>query len=128
MEYAKSIRISDPVSYTGSKILFVGEVIDFNERDNRLQVILQEPPFPQLEVLLSADGQVFERGDIVEIIGVIEGAYLVSARDIFLKQPLESVVAIVRSVPAIPILTYVFYKTWKFDRKDFLFLRRDSDA
>ena len=65
-----------------------------------------------------------QKDNIIEILGILDGKYHVSAEKLIVIEKWKSDLVIYRSLPAIPFALYLFFRTWQFDFKTFKFKRR----
>ena len=69
-----------------------------------------------------------QKGDIVEILGVLDGKNHVTAEKTLVIERWKYDLIIIRSLPAIPFALYLFFRKWRFNKKTFRFERRTKDA
>jgi hypothetical protein len=69
-----------------------------------------------------------KKGDVLDIIGILDGQNHVTAQNIWKNEQWKDDLIYVRSLPAIPFALYLFFKTWKFNPKKIRFYRRNKDT
>lgn len=114
--------------YNNTKISFVGDIIEINETSQTLLVELQEPPFPKIEIKTNNIEDDLQKRDVILVIGIIDGKNHVTAERIWAHQQWKDDFIYIRSIPAVPFVLYLFFRTWKFNRKTCRFERRTRDA
>ena len=103
--------------YKNTEISFLGKVV--NVSDEKIEITLMESPFAPLVV--ETKNTSVEKGDVVEIVGILDGGEHVTAKKIIATKEWKYNLVFVRSLPAIPFALYFFLRNWKFNFKKFMF-------
>ncbi len=114
-------------TFFNTKIFLSGSVVDIN--DSKYEISIQAPEGSWLiKVKIPNSEELPEKGDIIEIYGILDGEDHVTAEKIMVIKQWEYNLIIIRSLPAIPFTLYLFFKTWRFNRRKYWFERRNKDA
>jgi len=114
--------------YNNTRISFVAEVREINETSQRIIARIEEPPYTFIQIKTTAIEDSFKVGDIIEVFGVFDGRNHVTAERIWIHEQWKDNLIYLRSIPAIPFVFYLFFRTWRFNKKTFRFERRTEDA
>lgn len=114
-------------NFNNTKIFFGGKIIEVNETNHEISILAPVRPW-LIKVKLPNSEELPQKGDIVEIYGVLDGKGHVTAEKILVTKQWEYDLIIIRSLPAIPFALFLFFRTWRFNRKKFRFERRTKDA
>jgi len=110
--------------FEGKEVHFGGKVVEVNGTDVKIK--LMEPPYDYLNVTIKNAS--VEKGDIVEILGILDGERHVTAEKVLISKGWKYSLIFIRSLPAIPFALYLFFKNWKFNSKKFMFEERKKNA
>lgn len=110
--------------YIGKKVHFGGVVKEVN--DTILKIKLLEPPYDFIDV--EVENVTAEKGDVVEILGVLKEKNRVIAEKVIVSKSWKNTLIFIRSLPAIPFALYFFFKQWKFNLKNLKFEEREENA
>lgn len=102
--------------YNNTQVTFVGKVINLDEE---IEINLMEPPYASLTI--QAKNVSVERGDVIEITGILDGEKHVTAIKVIISKGWKYNLIFIRSIPAIPFALYFFLRRWKFNVKKFKF-------
>lgn len=114
-------------TYNNTKISFSGVIEEVNTTNHQITISIPRAPY-LMEIKIDTIEDTMQKGDIVEILGVLDGKYHVTAEKILVIQQWKYDLIIIRSLPAIPFALYLFFRTWQFNKKTFRFERRTKDA
>lgn len=114
-------------TYNNTKISFSGVVEKVNGTNQQITISIPRTPY-LIEIKTDTIEDNMQKGNIVEILGVLDGKYHVNAEKILVIERWKSDLVIIRSLPAIPFALYLFFRTWQFNKKTLRFERRDRDA
>jgi len=114
-------------NYNNTKISFSGVIEEVNETNQQVTISIPRTPYV-MEIKTDNIADTMQKGNIVEILGVLDGKYHVNAEKILVIEQWKSDLVIIRSLPAIPFALYLFFRTWQFNKKTFRFERRNKDA
>jgi len=110
--------------FEGKEVHFGGKVVEVNGGEAKIK--LMEPPYNYLNVTIKNAS--VEKGDIVEILGILDGERHVTAEKVLISKSWKYGLIFIRSLPAIPFALYLFFKNWRFNPKKFMFEERRKDA
>jgi hypothetical protein len=128
-KYRQVFGSSSNVSATD--ITFKALILSVNQSNHTLRVSIQEEPYnyPRVEIFTgNLPNQTFHKGDLIDVIGIVQGKNQVTATQIWVDEPWKDDLIYLRSLPAIPFVIFLFVRTWKFDRSTWCFERRNKDA
>lgn len=114
-------------SYNNTRISFSGVIEEVNETNQHIAISIRQAPFV-IEIKKDIIKEAMQKGNLVEILGILDGKYHVNAEKILVIERWKSDLVIIRSLPAIPFALYLFFRTWRFNKKTLRFERRDRDA
>jgi len=114
-------------TYNNTKISFSGIIEEVNETNQQITISIPRTPY-LIEIKTDTIEDNMQKGNIVEILGVLDGKYHVNAEKILVIERWKSDLVIIRSLPAIPFALYLFFRIWRFNKKTLRFERRDKDA
>jgi len=114
-------------TYNNTKISFSGVIEEFNKTNQQITISIPRTPYV-MEIKTDTIENNMQKGNIVEILGVLDDKYHVSAEKILVTERWKSDLIIIRSLPAIPFALYLFFRTWHFNKKIYRFERRNRDA
>jgi len=114
-------------TYNNTKISFSGVIEEVNTTNQQITISIPRAPY-LMEIKTDTIEDTMQKGDIVEILGVLDGKYHVTAEKILVIQQWKYDLIIIRSLPAIPFALYLFFRKWQFNKKTFRFERRNKDA
>jgi hypothetical protein len=121
----------DPYTYNNTKISFEAEVLSVDQINHTIRVFIQEKPYtyPPVEINLGNLAiQNLQKGDLVDIIAILHGKNHMTATNLWINEPWKDYLIYLRSLPAIPIVLYLFFRTWKFNSQTWRFERRKKNA
>jgi len=110
--------------FGGKEVHFGGKVVEINGTKVKIELI--EPPYGYVNVTIKNAS--VEKGDIVEILGILDGKEHVTAEKVIVSKNWKYALIFLRSLPAIPFALYLFFRDWKFNFKKFMFEEREKNA
>jgi hypothetical protein len=110
--------------FEGKEVHFGGKVVGINGTEAKIK--LMEPPYDYLNVTIKNAS--VEKGDVLEVLGILDGERHVTAKKILVSKGWKYSLIFIRSLPAIPLALYLFFKNWKFNPKKFMFEGREKNA
>ena len=114
-------------TYNNTKISFSGVIEEVNTTNQQITISIPRTPYV-IEIKTDTIKDTMQKGNFVEILGILDGKYHVSAEKILVIERWKSDLIIIRSLPAMPFALYLFFRTWRFNKKTFRFERRNKDA
>lgn len=114
-----------------SEITFKAQIIAVNQSNHTLHVSIQEEPYhyPHVEIFTgNLTIRNLKNGDLIDVIGTLQGKNQITATKIWIDEPWKEDLIYLRSLPAIPFVLYLFFRSWKFDFTTWRFQRRKKDA
>ena len=114
-------------TYNNTTISFGGVIEEINTTNQQITISIPRTPY-LVEIKTDTIEDNMQKGDIVEILGVLDGKYHVTAEKILVIQQWKYDLIIIRSLPAIPFALYLFFRKWRFNKKTFRYERRTKDA
>ena len=113
------------------KIIIAGEIVEINQTSQILTIYLMDPPYSLKKIKtdnIEFKGYIPGKGDIVEILGIEDEDNNVIAEKMLISQRWKHDLIFIRSLPAIPFVLFLFFRSWRFNRKTFRFEMRKKDA
>ena len=112
--------------FNNTEIRLGGKIKDINLSKQIIIIKIGEPPYKNIEIDIENIDFEGEIGDIVEVLGVLDSPKHVTAKKILVTPDWKNTLIYVRSLPAIPFVLYLFFRAWKFNKKEFRFERREK--
>lgn len=113
--------------FNNTRITIKGEIEKINTSKQQITVIT--PPTPYKIIVETEEiTENMQKGNLVEILGILNGKNHVTAEKFLIVERWKSDLIIIRSLPAIPFALYLFFRTWRFNKKTYRFERRKKDA
>ena len=113
--------------FNNTNIFFGGKIEEVNITCHEISILTPVRPW-YMRVKLPNDIELPEKGDYLEVYGLLDGKSHVTAEKILVIKPWESYLIVIRSIPAIPFALFLFFRTWRFNMKKFRFELRKKDA
>lgn len=113
--------------YNNTQISFHAQILTLNNTTQTICIIVQEEPYtyPRLTVSVkNFPNTTLRKRDLIDVIGIIDGHYHVTATYLGVKVPWKDTLIYLRSLPAIPFVLYLFLRNWTFNTTRFYFERR----
>ena len=114
-------------TYNNTKISFSGVIEEVNTTNQQITISIPQTTYV-MKIKTDTIENTMQKGNLVEILGVLDDKYHVSAEKILVTERWKSDLIIIRSLPAIPFAIYLFFRTWHFNKKTYRFERRNKDA
>jgi RsiW-degrading membrane proteinase PrsW (M82 family) len=70
----------------------------------------------------------FHKDDSIFVVGILKGEKTVFVEKILVRGPWDDSIIFISSIPAIPFVLYLFFRTWRFNSKTLTFEWRRKDA
>jgi len=115
-------------TFNNTEITFPARIRDIDTANQTLTANIGDPPYTLIEINISTIKNTLHRGDSIFVIGILTGNRTVSAERIFVRDPGLDYFIFISSIPAIPYVLFLFFRTWCFDRKSFTFIQRKKNA
>ena len=96
--------------------------------NNSLNIKITEPPYMVMKINYDYLEDTPNKGDLIEIYGVIKNKNHITAEKILLTPQWKHNLIYLRSIPAIPFALYIFFKKWKFNKNTLQFEKRKKNA
>jgi hypothetical protein len=121
----------DPTLYINSHVSFKAEMLSINPENQTIRIFIQEKPYtyPQVTINIhNTSAPNLQKGDLVDIIAIVQGKTTMTATHLWINEPWKDNLIYLRSLPAIPFLLYLFFRTWTFNKQTWRFERRKKNA
>ena len=110
--------VLDPSKYIGKKVvIWSHRVVDIGDNTFTIEVTDQR--------FTVTNASKVDVGDRVEVLGTLEPGYRITAEKIIVSKEWKYYFIFVRSIVAIPLVLFLFFRNWKFDFKRFEFRGRE---
>lgn len=114
--------------FNNTEITLKAKVREIDITNQTIMANIGDPPYSLIEIQSDIIEPGLQHGDIIFVIGILTGNKTVTADRIFVQDPWNDYYIFLISIPAIPFILYLFFRTWRFDRKNFTFERRKKNA
>jgi hypothetical protein len=117
--------------YNNTEISFLASIYWVNKTNHTLRVEIEEQPYRYPYITINTgniDIQNLKKGDLIDVIGVLNGKNRMTATKLWLDEPWKTDLIYLRSLPAVPFVLYLFFRTWKFNTTSWRFERRKKNA
>jgi hypothetical protein len=114
-----------------NRTLVTGEIIEINYTKKTIIVRSSDPPYSLKKIKIQNIEFIDykpKKGDITEILGVENEEKNITAEKMLVFERWKHDLIYIRSIPAIPIALYLFFRTWNFNKKTSRFERGKQDA
>ncbi len=118
-------------TYNNTELSFKAEVLSIDNTNHTLRVFIQEKPYTYPQVILDMgdlDIQSLQKGDLLDVIATTHRTHPLTVTKLWVDEPWQDMLIILRSLPAIPFVLYLFFRTWRFDTSTWRFERRKKHA
>ena len=113
-------------NFNNTEIRLGGKIKEINHSKQIIIINIGEPPYIDIEIDTEKINFEGEIGDFVEVLGVLDSPKHVTAKKILVTPDWKNTLIYIRSLPAIPFALYLFFRAWKFNKKQFRFERREK--
>jgi|GEM_PF-1087495 hypothetical protein len=120
-----------PEHYNNTEISFIAEILSIDATNHTLRAFIQEKPYtyPQIQInTQNLDIQNLQKGDLIDVITMYTGNSTFTATTFWRNEPWKDTLIYLRSLPAIPFVLYLFFRTWRFNKTTWRFERRNNRA
>jgi hypothetical protein len=114
--------------FNNTEITFEASIREINTTDQTIQAVIGDPPYFVVEIQTKTLESQFKKEDVIFVVGILTGNRSATAEKIFVREQWNGYVIALSSIPAIPFVLYLFFRTWRFNRKTVTFERRDDHA
>ncbi|MCJ7570279.1 MAG: hypothetical protein MUO82_00150 [Candidatus Thermoplasmatota archaeon] len=114
--------------FNNTKVTLIGEVKDVDRTNNTLLIQIGQSPPKGIILLISTTENLntTQPGDNVEVYGVLTSKNSITAEKLLISERWAYSLIFIRSLPAIPFVMYLFFRTWRFNRNTYRFERREK--
>ena len=112
--------------FTTTKVVLDAVVHDVDTTNNTL--LIEISPYPQgvIQVNTTKPLTNAQPGDSVEIYGTFTGKNQMTAETLIITEQWKNNLIYLRSLPAIPFVLFLFFRTYRFNRDTYRFERRQK--
>jgi len=114
--------------FTTTKVHFDGVITNVDITNNTLRVQVTWSPEDIILVSTTESLNTTQQGDVVEVYGTLTSRNHMTAEKLLISEHWKYNLIFVRSLPAIPFVLYLFFRTWRFNPGTFRFERRKKHA
>lgn len=111
-----------------TKVMFTGVVTNVDKTNNTLFIHVSQSPNSIIKVSTTENLSTTQPGDSVEVYGLLTTRTHMTADNLLISSRWVSNLIYLRSLPAIPFALYLFFRSYRFNRKTFWFERRQKHA
>ena len=114
--------------FNTTKVCLGGEVKNVDIINNTLLVQISQSQESIIMMSITETLNSTQQGDIVEVYGVLTSRNSITAEKLLIYQRWKYDLIYIRSLPAIPFVLYLFFRTYSFNLDTFRFERRKNHA
>ena len=114
--------------FNNTEITFRAKIKEINLTNHIIKVIISDPPYTRVEIKTRSVEPQLQKDDVIFVVGILKGEKKVDAEKILIKDAWADSIIFISSIPAIPFVIYLFFRSWRFNRKTFMFEWRRKDA
>jgi len=121
----------NPDALNNSVISFPSVILSVDRMNQTILAAIKADSmtFPPVEISTGTINiQTFQKGDRIDVIGVVHEKRHIIASSLRVIEPWELALVYVRSLLAIPFVLYLFFTTWTLNTTIWCFDRRKKDA
>jgi hypothetical protein len=111
-----------------TKITIGGVVKTVDTTNNTLLIELTQPPKHLIWLSTTDNISTTQQGDIVEVYGILTSRNSLTAEKLLIFEQWKDNLIYLRSLPAIPFVLYLFFRTYRFNLDTRRFERRQKHA
>ena len=124
-----SYRIKHFQQFQNKSITLSGIIKEKNLSNNTVILQINEAPYQKIWILAPLhDIKNIKSGDHIELSGKLVTKQRILADEFIITSAWMHYLIYVRSIPAVPLILFFFFKNWRFNRKSWFFERRKFDA
>ena len=114
--------------FNTTKVTLIGEVKDVDRTNNTLLIQIGQSPPKGIILLISTTENLntTQQGDNIEVYGVLTSKNSITAEKLLISERWAYSLIFIRSLIGIPFVLYLFFRTWRFNRKTYRFERREK--
>ena len=116
------------IKSNNTQVTFRAKIIEIYPSNYTILASSVEYPYLLIEIKSNAITDQLQKNDIIFVVGILKGEHLVFAEKIFEKGPWDDYTIFVDSIPAIPFVLFLFFRSWRFNTEKFSFERREKNA
>jgi hypothetical protein len=114
--------------FTTTKVYLDGVVKNVDTINNTLLIQVTESPETILLVSTTESLNTTQQGDMVEVYGTFTSKTHIDAEKLLISERWKYDLIYLRSLPAIPFVLYLFFRTWRFNPDTRRFERKENHA
>ena len=114
--------------FQDAEICFRAIIYEINRSNQTILASLIDYPHSSVMILAQSVDPHLKEGDTIFVIGILTGKRTASANKILVKGLQDDDIIFISSIPAIPFVLYLFFRTWRFNIKTLSFERRQRHA
>ena len=113
--------------FNGTKVAMGGAVTSVDRTNHTL--LVQVDPVPEFILLRTTESlNTTQPGDIVEVYGPLTSRTQMTAEHLLIYAQWANTLIFIRSLPAIPFVLFLFFRTYRFNQETHRFERRKQYA
>jgi hypothetical protein len=120
-----------PETYNDTEISFLAQILSIDNTNQTLRALIQERPYTYPQIIINTKNlqiPILQKGDLIDVITIYHGKNTFTATKLWLNEPWKENLIYLRSLPAIPFVLYLFFRTWRFNPATWRFERRKKHA
>ena len=114
--------------FNNTEITFDASIREINTNNQTILAVIGDPPYFVVKIQTKTLESHLQEEDVIFVVGFITGNRTMTAEKIFVREAWNDYVIFLSSIPAIPYVLYLFFRTWRFNKKAFSFERRQKNA
>jgi hypothetical protein len=120
-----------PEYYNNTEISFKAEILSIDTINHTLRAFIQERPYTYPQIIINTKNlqtPTLQKGNLIDVITIYHGKNTFTATKLWLNEPWKENLIYLRSLPAVPFVLYLFFRTWRFNSVNWRFERRKKNA
>jgi hypothetical protein len=112
--------------FIGTSVMFTEKITNVDRVNNTFFIQLGSSPESVIRITTTENLSRVQKGDTVEVYGMLTSRNTMTAETLLISEQWNNNLIYIRSLPAIPFALYLFFRTWRLNRKTLHFERRQK--
>lgn len=114
--------------FNNTKVTLDGVVQHVDRTNQSLLIELRQPPQHLVLIHTTKNISTTQPGDIIEVYGTLTSRTEMTAEKLLIFEHWKDTLIYLRSLPAIPFVLYLFFRTYRFNLTTYCFERRQKHS
>jgi len=107
--------------FNNTEITFKATIREIDQTNQTILVNVLDYPHTTVKVKTRSIDNQFHEDDMVFVVGILKGENTVFAEKILIRGLWDDPIIFISSIPAVPFVLYLFFRTWRFNWKTLMF-------